>query len=140
MKIRIQKTKEHAVLPKYSHDGDAGFDLYACEDVVLKPFERAVVPTGIKMAIPKGYVGLVWDKSGLASKHGLKTMGGVVDSGYRGEIGIVVKNLGKETITIHRQTKVAQMLIQPVHQAVFEEAELDDTARGERGFGSTGLK
>ncbi len=140
MRVKIQKTNEHAVIPKYAHDGDAGFDLYSCADIMLQPFERVVVPTGIKIAIPQGYAGLIWDKSGLASKQGLKTMGGVIDSGYRGEVGIVVKNLGKEIITIKKQTKIAQMLIQPVNRVDFEEADLDDTARGEGGFGSTGLK
>ncbi|MDP2749274.1 MAG: dUTP diphosphatase [Nanoarchaeota archaeon] len=140
MKVKIQKSRPDAIIPKYSHVGDAGFDLYACEDIVLNSFERALVPTGIRLAIPEGHVGLIWDKSGLASKNGLKTMGGVVDSGYRGEIGILVKNLGKDPIQIKKQTKVAQMLIQPIVRVDFEETDLDDTARGERGFGSTGLE
>lgn len=137
--IRIKKLKNDAVTPNYAHEGDAGMDLFAAEKVVLRSHERAQVKTGIAMEIPKGYVGLVWDKSGLSQKHGLKTLGGVVDAGYRGEVMVGVANISNETYTIEKGHKVAQMLIQKVESPeVVEAAELSDSARGDGGFGSTG--
>ncbi|MBI1999274.1 MAG: dUTP diphosphatase [Parcubacteria group bacterium] len=137
--IRIKKLKNDAVTPNYAHEGDAGMDLFAAEKVVLRSHERAQVKTGIAMEIPKGYVGLVWDKSGLSQKHGLKTLGGVVDAGYRGEVVVGVANISNETYTIEKGHKVAQMLIQKVESPeVVEAAELSDSARGDGGFGSTG--
>lgn len=139
MKLSIQKIHADSKLPNYSHPGDAGFDLYAYGDFVIKPGERMSIPTGIKMAIPEGYVGLVWDKSGLAFRNGLKSMGGVVDAGYRGEVQICLVNLTPEDYAINKGDKVAQMLIQPVETMDIEEVgELSDTSRGEGGFGSTG--
>lgn len=139
MEIRIKRLNEYATLPQYAHSDDAGFDVYAVEEVTLAPGERAAVPTGIALEIPSGYVGLVWDKSGLSMKHGLKTLGGVIDAGYRGEVKIGVVNLSNEPYTFERGHKVAQMLIQKVeHPNLSEVAELSDTARGEGGFGSTG--
>ena len=92
------------------------------------------------MAIPSGYVGLIWDKSGIAANHGLKTMAGVIDSGYRGEIKILIHNLSSRPYTVQSGTKIAQMLIQPVVQnEIIEVKELDDTSRGVGGFGSTGI-
>jgi dUTP pyrophosphatase len=97
------------------------------------------IPTGLAMAIPEGHVGLIWDKSGNAIKRGLKVLGGVVDAGYRGEIKVGIINHGTESHTFDVGDKVAQMLLQEVHHADFEEVEsLDETARGEGGFGSTG--
>ena len=91
------------------------------------------------MEIPDGYVGLVWDKSGLASKHGIKTMAGVIDSTYRGEISIVLINLGSEDYLVEKNTKIAQILIQKIEQVEIEEVEdLENTERGDRGFGSSG--
>ena len=91
-KVKFKKLHEHAIVPKYAHPGDAGMDFYSCEDCSIKPNERKVVKTGIAMAIPDGFVGLVWDKSGIAAKKGIKTMAGVIDAGYRGEVGIVLHN------------------------------------------------
>lgn len=137
--LKIKKLVEEAEVPFYAHDGDAGLDLYAIQDVSIAPGARAMVPTGIAMAIPKGYVGLVWDKSGLSMRNGLKTLGGVIDSGYRGEIMVGIANISNEEYTIEKGHKVAQMLIQKVEHAEIEEvAELDNTTRGEGGFGSTG--
>lgn len=141
MKIGVKRVIADVKLPSYANPGDAGFDLYSAEDLVLKPGQRHAVRSGIKMAIPAGYVGLMWDKSGRAAKEGLKTMAGVIDSGYRGEILVLVHNLGHEDVRIEKNQKVAQMLIQPVHTAMLEEVEfLDNTQRGEGGFGSSGLK
>ncbi len=137
--LKIKKLAEDAEVPFYAHDGDAGLDLYAIQDVTVVPGARVMVPTGIAMAIPKGYVGLVWDKSGLSMRNGLKTLGGVIDSGYRGEIMVGIANISNEEYTIEKGHKVAQLLIQKVEHAEIEEvAELDNTVRGEGGFGSTG--
>ena len=140
MTIKIKKLSETATPPKYANPGDAGMDFYSDETVNLQPNERKLISTGISMAIPEGYVGLIWDKSGLASKHGLKTMAGVIDSGYRGEIKVLVHNLSNQLYVIEAGKKIAQMLIQPVEQKTITEVEdLNQTGRGEGGFGSTGL-
>jgi len=137
--IKIKKLKNDAVLPNYAHSGDAGMDIYASENVHVRKGERAKVPTGIAMEIPEGYVGLVWDKSGLSINHGLKTLGGVIDAGYRGEIIIGIANLSSEDYTLEKGHKVAQLLIQKIESPVVEEAiELKDSHRGEKGLGSTG--
>lgn len=139
MKLLIQKLDPQAILPRYAHQGDAGLDLYAAHTVTLRPGERAQVGTGVACAIPEGHVGLIWDKSGLAQKQGLKTLGGVVDSGYRGEVMVGVVNLGSEPYTLEAGHKVAQMLVQEVETVEIEEVrELSDTSRGTGGFGSTG--
>jgi len=141
MVIEIKKLTATAIIPKYVHTNDAGMDFYAGESMVIKAGERVLVPTGIAMAIPSGYVGLIWDKSGMAAKFGLKTMAGVIDAGYRGEIKIVIHNLSNRDYQVEKGTKIAQMLIQKVEQKeIVEVTELDSTARGEGGFGSTGLK
>lgn len=140
MTIKIKKLSTDAILPKYAHPNDAGMDFYANETTVLQPNERKLISTGISMAIPEGYVGLLWDKSGIASKYGIKTMAGVIDSGYRGEIKILVHNLSNTSYTFEKGKKVAQMLIQPIEQKKLVEVEdLEDTNRGKGGFGSTGL-
>jgi len=141
MNVKVKKLDLDAVAPAYAHEGDAGMDLYSKEEVVLQPGERKVIGTGIAMAIPSGHVGLIWDKSGLAAKHGLKTMAGVVDSGYRGEVGVVLHNLSSNEFKVEKNSKVAQMLIQPIHSnQVLDVDDLDETTRGDGGFGSTGLK
>ncbi len=140
MKLRIKKINPGARLPVYGHAGDAGMDLFAAEEVVLGAGEVKAVPTGVKMAIPGGYAGLIWDKSGI-SLQGVHRLAGVVDAGYRGEVKVVMVNLGKKPYVFKKGQKVAQILIQPV-QAVevvdVGEDELDETSRGEGGFGSTG--
>lgn len=137
--LRVKKLTETAVLPAYAHPGDAGMDLFASEETAVGAGDRTVVPTGIAMEIPDGYVGLIWDKSGLSNNHGLKTLGGVIDAGYRGEIKVGLVNTSHEDYVVHAGEKVAQMLIQKVeHGAIEEVSELSDTSRGEGGFGSTG--
>ncbi|KHO45178.1 MAG: deoxyuridine 5'-triphosphate nucleotidohydrolase, dUTP pyrophosphatase [archaeon GW2011_AR3] len=126
-------------LPAYAHDGDAGMDLYSTEDTTLSPGQRHAFGTKIAIEIPIGHVGLIWDKSGLSRNHGIKSMGGVVDSTYRGEIVVTLVNLGAEPYHIGKGDKIAQILIQPVVHAKLEEShELGSSMRGERGFGSTG--
>jgi dUTP pyrophosphatase len=139
MELKVKKIHPAAKLPVYGHAGDAGFDLFACVDLDLGPGEVKAVPTGIKMAIPRGFVGLIWDKSGISLK-GVHKLAGVVDAGYRGEVQVVMINLGREAYAIKAGMKIAQMLVQPVHEIAIREADdLDDTSRGEGGFGSTGL-
>ena len=139
MKLPIKKLHPEAKLPTYAHAGDAGMDIYALQDVVVEAGKRALIKTGIAMAIPAGYVGLLWDKSGLANNHGLTIVGGVVDAGHRGEILVGLLNTGEKNHTFQAGDKVTQMLIQPVTQAILTEVEeLDDTTRGECRFGSTG--
>ncbi|MBS3116035.1 dUTP diphosphatase [Candidatus Woesearchaeota archaeon] len=139
MVIKVKKLHPEATLPQYALPGDAGMDLCSNETINLQPQERKLIPTGIAMAIPSGYVGLIWDKSGIASKHGLKTMAGVIDSGYRGEVKILLHNLSTEPFTVEKGKKIAQMLIQPVEQRkIIEVKDLDATTRGESAFGSTG--
>jgi dUTP pyrophosphatase len=137
--IRILKLHEDMTTPNYAHEGDAGIDLRSCEELTLKPDEYKIVKTGIKMAIPKGYVGLLWDKSGYAAKKGIHVLAGVIDSGYRGEIGIVLKNLGTQDFEISKDMKIAQILIQPIVNAKIKPVDsLEETSRNHGGFGSTG--
>jgi dUTP pyrophosphatase len=139
MQLKVKRIVPQAKLPSYGHPGDAGMDLYAAVDYTLAPGAVYAVPTGIKMAIPQGFVGLVWDKSGISLKS-VHRLAGVVDAGYRGEVQVVLINLGPAAFEIKTGMKIAQMLIQPVSAAeVIEAEDLDDTSRGEGGFGSTGL-
>jgi len=139
MKLKIKKIHPDAKLPAYAHRGDAGFDLFSSVDLDLAAGEVKAVSTGIQMAIPEGFVGLVWDKSGISLKA-VHRLAGVVDAGYRGEVQVVLVNLGREPYPIRKGMKIAQMLIQPVQTVeIVEASELDDTTRGEGGFGSTGL-
>ena len=130
-------------MPSYAHEGDAGMDIYSAHDAVLKPGERKLIGTGIKIAVPVGYEAQIRPKSGLALKHGLSIVNtpGTVDSGYRGEVGVIIINLGQEDYIIKKNTKIAQMVINKVEHAEVEEVNvLDDTSRNEGGFGSTGLE
>jgi len=139
MKLKIQKLHPNANIPSYAHPGDAGLDIHSIAKHALAPGERAMIPTGIGLALPPGTVGLVWDKSGLAIKKGLKTLGGVIDEGYRGEVMIGLVNLSDADYVIEAGDKIAQILIQQVERPELETVdELDDTSRGTGGFGSTG--
>lgn len=139
MILKVKKLTPDAVLPSYAHPGDAGMDLYANETVTLKPGEIRKIKSGISVEIPDGYVGLYWDKSGLSNNHGIKVMGGVADSGYRGELMLGVINLGEKEYTFEKGHKVLQMLIQKVERPeIVEVDQLTDTSRGLGGFGSTG--
>jgi dUTP pyrophosphatase len=139
MKLKVKKVHPEAKLPNYAHPHDAGMDLFALEEVNIKPGETARIRSGIAIEIPEGYVGLCWDKSGLSMKNGIKVLAGVIDSGFRGELVMGVINLGKEVYIFEKGHKVMQMLIQPVEIVdIMESEELSDTSRGEGGFGSTG--
>ncbi len=141
MKVKIKKLNSNAVIPKYAHSGDAGMDLYSIENIILKPKHRIGVKTGISIELPRDYVGLIWDKSGISLKSGIKTMAGVIDSGYRGEIKIVLINLSSKNYKIEKGQKIAQLLIQKIETPEIEIVDdLSKTSRGEKGFGSTGIK
>lgn len=139
MELPIKKLHSDAKLPAFAHDTDAGMDLCTTEEITIAPGESAAFPTGLAFAIPVGYVGLIWDKSGVAIKRNVKTKAGVIDAGYRGEVMVGVFNIGTEPQTFEVGDKVAQMLIQKIEQPnIVEVNELDETARGEGAFGSTG--
>ncbi|MFA6433854.1 MAG: dUTP diphosphatase [Elusimicrobiales bacterium] len=142
LEIAVQKLDGGVKTPGYAHDGDAGVDLYSTIDHTLNPGERVLIPTGLKMAIPRGYEGQVRPKSGLALKHGLTVLNtpGTVDAPYRGEVGVILINLDpKNPYEIKKGEKVAQMVFNRIEYAVFTEtAELTATTRGEGGYGSTG--
>lgn len=141
MKIKIIKLDRNAKIPSYAHHGDAGMDFYCLNKTVVEPKKRKAVLTGIALEIPKGFVGLIWDKSGLALKNGIKTMAGVIDSGYRGEVQIVVYNTNQKQFIFEKGDKVAQMLIQKIESPELVEVEnISDSNRGTGGFGSTGKK
>ena len=139
MELRVKRIHPEAKLPVYGHPGDAGLDLFSVVDRELAPGEVFAVPTGIQVAVPAGHVGLVWDKSGISLKS-VHRLAGVVDSGYRGEVQVVMINLGAAPFAVRKGMKIAQMLVQPVAAVeVVESDSLDGTSRGEGGFGSTGL-
>ena len=138
MEIKVKRIHKDARIPRYSHRADAGLDLFSSIDCVLEAGQILAIPTGIQVAIPQGFVGLIWDKSGL-SLQGVHRLAGVVDSGYRGEVKVVMANLRDKPFIIEKSMKVAQMLIQPVEDVrVVETDKLEETSRGKRGFGSTG--
>jgi dUTP pyrophosphatase len=128
--------------PSYAHPGDAGADLRAREDVTLAPGERAVVPTGVAIALPDGFAAFVCPRSGLAARHGVALVNapGTVDAGYRGEIKVTLVNLDpREPVALRRGDRIAQLVVQRVERVAFREVgELPASARGEGGFGSTG--
>ena len=142
MKLKIEKLDKTSKSPGYARIGDAGLDLYSAVDCILRPYERRKVPTGIKVAIPEGYAGFVQPKSGLAIKSGLSLVNtpGLIDSGYRGEVCAILINLDpEEDFIIKRGDKICQLVIQRVENVEIEFTDkLDDTSRGEGGFGSTG--
>lgn len=144
-KVRIKKLNENAVIPKYGSDDAAGADLYACmgSDTIIPARKTVMIHTGIALEVPQGCAGLVYARSGLASKRGLAPANkvGVVDSDYRGEIMVALHNHSDEDQTVADKERIAQFVITPVLRADFEETdELDDTKRGAGGFGSTGTK
>jgi dUTP pyrophosphatase len=126
-------------LPEYSSTGAAGADLRASEAVTIAPGARAAVPTAVRLQIPPGHVGLVWPRSGLAVRHGIDTLAGVIDSDYRGEVRVVLVNHGDKPFRIEKGDRVAQLLVQRVERAAFAAVPaIEETDRGGGGFGSTG--
>lgn len=144
MKLPIKRLDTDLPLPKYAKVGDAGCDLLSAEDITINPGGgRALVPTGLALAIPKGYAGFVQPRSGLAAKNGVTVLNtpGLIDSGYRGELKVLLINTDpSEPFDIVRGERIAQLVIQKVEQVEFDEVDsLPSSERGEGGFGSTGL-
>jgi dUTP pyrophosphatase len=139
--IHVKRLHPEAVLPKYSHDGAAGdlaADLYAVEAREFAPGDVAQVGTGLAMELPAGFGALVEDRSGLASK-GLTTLGGVIDTGYRGEVRVILANVGRETVSLNKGDRIAQLRVVRRFEAEFREVEnLSPSTRDRKGFGSTG--
>lgn len=141
MKIPLLKLDLNLPTPSHSHPGDGGVDLYARADTLLEPGARAKVPTGVAVAIPEGYAGLVTPRSGLSAQHGIGLVNspGLVDAGYRGELTVLLVNHGSAEHKILRGDRIGQLVVVPVAEQEFEIVdELPPSARGEGGFGSTG--
>jgi dUTP pyrophosphatase len=140
--LLVRRLDPGVPLPSYAHPGDAGADVHAARDVTLAPGERALVPTGIAVAVPEGWVVLVHPRSGLAARHGIGMVNapGTVDSGYRGELQVLLINHDpSESVTLRRGERIAQLVVQQVATAEIREVEaLPESVRGEGGFGSTG--
>ncbi|MFI5358745.1 MAG: dUTP diphosphatase [Halanaerobiales bacterium] len=143
MKIEIVRLDKSLPLPAYQHVGeDVGLDLMAAEDAIIKSGEYRLIRTGIKVAIPQGYGGFVYPRSGLALKHGITLLNsvGVIDPGYRGEMGVILMNHGKEDFQVNKGDRIAQLIIHKICQVEWEEVEeLSDSRRGKGGFGHTGV-
>jgi len=140
--VSFVRVSPDATLPSYAHPGDAGMDLTSAEDVVVEPGARALVKTGLAMALPPGYEAQVRPRSGLALKHGITVLNtpGTIDEGYRGEVGVILFNAGDVAFKVAKGDRIAQMVIAPVTRArIAEVADLDSTERGAGGFGSTGV-
>ena len=160
MQIKINKLNKAAVLPSRANESDAGYDLYATKDMIIAPMQRAIVPTGISIEVPNGYYARVAPRSGLAVKSGIDVLAGVIDSGYRGEIGVVLINFNlpeilfnnnkkasaydsafgsRNKFSISRGDRIAQLIIEKCHDIQWVEGGLSDSERGEGGFGSSGV-
>lgn len=141
MDLKVKKLHTDAKLPSKGHPGDAGIDFYAIDTVTIAPHAQMRVPTGVAVEIPDGCVGLIWDKSSISFNRGLKVMGGVIDAGFRGEIIMSLYNTTDKEQAIEKGHKVAQMIIQKFEDCdIVEVSDLNDTVRGDQGFGSTGHK
>jgi dUTP pyrophosphatase len=141
IKLLVKRLDPSVSLPRYAREGDAGLDLAAAHDIALEPNGRALVATGLAVAIPAGFAGLVLPRSGLARTLGVTVLNapGLVDSGYRGELKVLLVNHGEQSITLRRGERIAQLVIQPVQSAeLVEVSELPASQRGAGGFGSTG--
>ena len=145
MKLQIKRLEGNNLeLPKYKTEGSAGMDLTACidENIILKPLERKLIKTGIAIALPNNYEAQVRPRSGLALKNGISVLNtpGTIDADYRGEIGVILINLSNEDFVVERGMRIAQLVVSPIVQAeLVEVEELDETLRGQGGFGSTGV-
>jgi dTMP kinase len=138
LELKLELIDEKAKLPRKAHEDDAGFDLFSTQNYSIPPYGQTLIATGVKIALPKNHVALIWDKSGLASQ-GYTTMGGVIDSNYRGEIKVVFKNLSEDIVHITEGQKVAQLLIQKIENLPLKvEKIIDDTGRQDKAFGSSG--
>ena len=140
MEIKVKKLSTLATIPTKANKSDAGWDLYASEDAIIDPSKTELISTDISFAIPEGYVGLIWDRSGMAAKRGLHRFAGVIDSGYRGEIKVCLWNSSDKYCVINAGERIAQILFQEAPSFTMVEVNsLEDTDRGTGGFGSSGL-
>tara|TARA_Y100001963_G_scaffold160046_1_gene267389 strand:+ start:3336 stop:3800 length:465 start_codon:yes stop_codon:yes gene_type:complete len=137
--IKVKKTEERAIIPTRSNSDDAGWDLYSITTRSIAPSQRVTIRTGISLQIPEEYVGLIWPRSGMSVKNGIDVLAGVVDSGYRGEIKVCLLNTGRGWMDIKEGDRIAQILFQEVPHFQLQEVDiLQNSDRGEGGFGSTG--
>jgi dUTP pyrophosphatase len=137
--ISLTRTQPNAIQPTQAHASDAGWDLYSCEPRTILPSERAIINTGISLAIPKSFVGLIWPRSGMAVKQGIDVLAGVIDSGYRGEVKVCLLNTGNMPVIIEAGDRIAQILFQEVPKfKLVETKDLNETDRNSGGFGSSG--
>lgn len=143
MTLKFKKLSPDAIIPAYAHPSDAGMDVRSVEDLVIPPGKRALVHTGLVMALPPMYEAQVRPRSGLALKHGITVLNtpGTIDAGYRGEVGVILANFGDGDFEVRKGDKIAQLVIAPVVQPdeIVEIEEIDETDRGAGGFGSTGV-
>jgi dUTP pyrophosphatase len=142
MTLKFKLIHPDAILPEYAHPGDAGMDVKSVDDLTIKPGERALVHTGLVMMLPAGYEAQVRPRSCLALKKGVTVLNtpGTIDEGYRGEVGVILANFGSEDFVVSKGDKIAQIVVAPVTIAqIVETADVDETERGEGGFGSTGV-
>jgi dUTP pyrophosphatase len=137
--IKVKQLCENATIPTRAHPDDAGLDIYTPIDVILPPNQVVKIPLGIAIEIPIGFVGMICDRSSMALK-GVKTLGGIIDAGYRGEIATILTNVTSQPITLTAKTKIAQMLIMPILLSPIVKVDLlSDSQRGDKGFGSTDI-
>jgi dUTP pyrophosphatase len=140
--VNVKKLREDSILPQYAHPGDAGLDLFAVESVAIPAGETRLVKTGIALELPVGTEAQVRPRSGLALKHQITVLNtpGTIDEGYRGEVGVILINHGRQTFGVEKGMKIAQMVVKPVLSVdIVETSDLSDTSRGAGGFGSTGF-
>jgi len=137
--LKFVKLNENAITPTKANESDAGFDLYASHGAILEKHTHKLIKTGISMAIPKGYVGLIWPRSGMAYKYGIDVFAGVIDSGYRGDIGVILYNSQYNDYNVENGDRIAQLVLQKVEDfELVEVSDLNNTDRSKAGFGSTG--
>ncbi|MBV7272632.1 dUTP diphosphatase [Clostridium sp. PL3] len=143
IELKVKRINEEARMPEYAHEGDAGLDLFSVDDLVILPGESKLVKTGIQIELPKETEAQIRPRSGLALKNQITVLNtpGTIDEGYRGEIGVILINHGKQEFHVEKGMKIAQMVVKPVFRVTIKEIEeLTDTSRGEGGFGSTGVR
>lgn len=138
--LKIKKVHPDAIVPRYAHEGDAGLDLFSIEDVLIGPRQRMLVGTGIQIQLPDGCAGLVQPRSGLAIKHGITLLNtpGLIDTHYRGEVKVIMYNASDEAYQVKSHDRIAQLVVQEFVRVDVIEGELEETVRGDGGFGSTG--
>ena len=140
MYLFVKKLTDQSLIPVQANPNDAGYDIFSAENYLLQPMERKLFKSGISLEIPKGHYGRVAPRSGLAYKHGIDVLAGVIDSSYRGEVGVILINLGDKPFSVSSGDRIAQLIIETCHYPKIMQVEShQETVRGEKGFGSSGL-